>query len=492
MSKASKPMSNNNQKTACIIGGGMSGLFTGALLAKNGYKVTVLEKNHIIGGGLQSFRRGDAVFNTGMQAFCGYDDNFTLPHFLDYVGINRSDLKIVPTDNDAQEIVWVDKSHCFKLPKGRLNYEKYLTSQFPDEADGIHKLLDCIYEIGNTFDYFYMRRMQQHPEAIQYAQITAEKLIRQYVKNETLVKLFGYVGPHLGYNLKKLPATELGMILTLYIEGSYRFADGNIQLAHALEQQISNTGGAVISDSEVTKIECSNNKLQCVYVRDTKFSSDTFVWACAPDILYKLGGENIFRSSTNYRIKTYSSNSSNYNIYIKFKKNNFPYINSWVFIPSLETSEDLPLYIAFITHPTSIQTEYAKTMEVCIPTHFSDFRKWKNTTLNNRTTDYEQMKQQFGEKVINYISKFYPELQYSVETIEISTPLTIRDFYGNPNGATYGQQGLFMPIKTKIKNLFLTGQAIQYQGLFGVMATSITTAETILGKNLIEEIAAAK
>ena len=47
-------MSNQNPHTVCVIGGGMSGLFTGALLAKNGYKVTVLEKNHIIGGGLLS------------------------------------------------------------------------------------------------------------------------------------------------------------------------------------------------------------------------------------------------------------------------------------------------------------------------------------------------------------------------------------------------------------------------------------------------------
>ena len=45
-------------KRVCIMGGGLGGLMTGALLAKEGYRVTVLEKNRIIGGGLQSFRRG--------------------------------------------------------------------------------------------------------------------------------------------------------------------------------------------------------------------------------------------------------------------------------------------------------------------------------------------------------------------------------------------------------------------------------------------------
>lgn len=35
-----------------IIGGGLGGLFSGAILAKEGLEVTVLEKNKIIGGGL--------------------------------------------------------------------------------------------------------------------------------------------------------------------------------------------------------------------------------------------------------------------------------------------------------------------------------------------------------------------------------------------------------------------------------------------------------
>ena len=42
--------------TVVIIGGGMGGLFTGALLARNGYRVTVLEQNAAVGGGLLGCR----------------------------------------------------------------------------------------------------------------------------------------------------------------------------------------------------------------------------------------------------------------------------------------------------------------------------------------------------------------------------------------------------------------------------------------------------
>ena len=38
-----------------IIGAGLGGLFTGAILSKEGFEVTLLEKNTLIGGGLETF-----------------------------------------------------------------------------------------------------------------------------------------------------------------------------------------------------------------------------------------------------------------------------------------------------------------------------------------------------------------------------------------------------------------------------------------------------
>jgi phytoene dehydrogenase-like protein len=43
-------MSGTKQKTVCIIGAGIAGLTAAALLLKNGYKVTVYEEQHVLGG----------------------------------------------------------------------------------------------------------------------------------------------------------------------------------------------------------------------------------------------------------------------------------------------------------------------------------------------------------------------------------------------------------------------------------------------------------
>lgn len=485
-------MSETKPHTVCIIGGGMSGLITGALLAKNGYQVTVLEKNHIIGGGLQSFRRGDALFNTGMQAFCGYDKGFALYHLFNYFGFTKDDLSAVPLDPNAQEIVWTDATHCYRLPKTRAKYEAYLISQFPHQEKGIHDLLDDIYEIGSTFDYFWLHPMQRHEAAAKYAVITARQLLEKHLSDDRLIGLFEYVGMHLGYNLSVLPATELGMILNLYIEGGWRIAGGNIQLADLLASCIKAQNGCVINSAEVCELIVKNKKVAEVKTKDGRsFNADMFVCAMPPKPFLEMVNGEIFRSVTSERIMSFDNDSSCYICHAELKPNSMKYHNNLIFIPVPKNDESLPHYISMLTPPALDQGEWAQTVEILCFVRYKEFEKWEHTVSGRRGEEYQEKKARLAQYIISYISQFYPELKEAIEHIYVSSPLTIRDYYSNPQGAVYAQQGLFAPIKTKASNLFLTGQAVQYQGLFGVATTSIATAETILGRSLIEEIAQA-
>ncbi len=472
------------------MGGGMSGLITGALLAKNGYNVTILEKNAIIGGGLQSFRRGDAVFNTGMQAFCGYDKGFALYQLFNYFGFPNDSIPIIPLDREAQEIVWTDINHCYHLPKTRQKYEEYLASQFPQQAQGIHDLLDDIYEIGSTFDYFWLNPMQRHEAAARYAVITARQLLEKHLTDERLRQLFEYVGMHLGYNLSVLPATELGMILNLYIEGGWRIAGGNIQLANLLASFIKAHDGCVLNNAEVSEVIAEEKKMVRVRTKAGQFfDADIFICAMPPKPFLSMTKGELFRAVTSERIAEFNNDSSCYICHAKLKPNRMKYHNNLIFIPVPENDKSLPHYISMLTPPSITQDEWAQTVEILCFVRYHEFKQWENTVTGRRGEEYEQQKSLLAQQTVNYISQFYPELKDAIEQVYVSTPLTIRDYYSNPDGAVYAQQGLFAPVKAKATNLFLTGQSVQYQGLFGVATTAIATVETILGKSLIEEIA---
>ena len=50
-----------------IIGSGLGGLISAVILAKEGKKVCVLEKNNQYGGNLQTFVREKVIFDTGVH-----------------------------------------------------------------------------------------------------------------------------------------------------------------------------------------------------------------------------------------------------------------------------------------------------------------------------------------------------------------------------------------------------------------------------------------
>ena len=52
-------------KKVIVIGSGFSGLSTAAFLAKNGYSVTILEKNKTIGGRARLFKEKGYTFDMG-------------------------------------------------------------------------------------------------------------------------------------------------------------------------------------------------------------------------------------------------------------------------------------------------------------------------------------------------------------------------------------------------------------------------------------------
>ena len=80
-----------------ILGAGVGGLFTGALLAQRGYRVTLLEQLPVYGGGLYSYERNGETLGTGMHILTGLEPNGAVRSVLDSLGIEP---QVVPTTLD--------------------------------------------------------------------------------------------------------------------------------------------------------------------------------------------------------------------------------------------------------------------------------------------------------------------------------------------------------------------------------------------------------
>ncbi len=96
------------KQSVIIIGGGIGGLFSGAILSKEGYDVTIFEQHYKIGGGLHHFKRESVELETGMHVIGAFQEDGLLNKICSYLGI-MDKLSIRPTDDDCFERFYIGR-----------------------------------------------------------------------------------------------------------------------------------------------------------------------------------------------------------------------------------------------------------------------------------------------------------------------------------------------------------------------------------------------
>ena len=479
-------------KTCIIIGGGIGGLVTGALLAKEGYQVTVLEKNAIIGGGLQTFKRHDVSFPTGMHIFGGFRKDGNLRKIFGYLGV-MDEISLHLTDEDASDVVtMVDEGETYCLPQGKERFITYLSKKFPAEKENIKKYINRLFELSEEEDLFYLREASaDHLSHSDDFLGSVNQLRDQYITDLKLKSLLTYLNPLFGGDPQTTPAYIHALLSTLHINGTFQFVGESQQMADALAKVIKNAGGQVLANEEVVKIDVENHQVTSILTsKGHRYQAEYYISDVHPDVLLRIIDSQAFSTAFKSRIQSVPETTSSFKVYIKFKDKAFPYQNHAHFC--LSDTDDWPQSVMFVTPPVPQQNEFAETMVIISQMDFGKVKQWEETHVGHRGEGYEQWKQEMTEKMLDFIERLYPDFRNHIEFAFASSPLTIRDYYGNKEGSNYGFQkdsnNLMlsqMSVSTKVKNLFLTGQNVNIHGLCGVSLTAIETAEVLVGRNVI-------
>jgi all-trans-retinol 13,14-reductase len=87
-----------------VIGGGLGGLLCGNILTREGLNVCLIERNHKLGGSLQTFGRKGVIFNTGLNYTESLADGQVLNRYFKYFGLLDT-LKLRKLDVDGFEVI---------------------------------------------------------------------------------------------------------------------------------------------------------------------------------------------------------------------------------------------------------------------------------------------------------------------------------------------------------------------------------------------------
>jgi len=495
-----------------IIGGGMSGLVCAYILSKEGKKVIVLEKNSQLGGGLQIFSRDKTLFETGVHYVGGLEEGQTLNQLFKYLNL-MSQIQIKQMDKEGfDKIHFGNEKKYYSIAQGYDTFIKNLIVDFPHQEKEINEYCKKIQDICKKFPLYNLENIGEYPVSNEEME-GASEVIETIISDERLQNVLGAQNSLYAGEKGITPFYVHALIVNSYIESAWRFLNGSSQVARLLASSIKSMGGKVIKNAEVVDATIIDKKVSEVKLEDgTLLEAKNIISSLHPIETIRIFEEENFKGIYKKRIRRIKNSISAFGVNLCFKKDTFPYLNhniyhfeKGVWDADIYTQENWPRGLFLCFHPLKNNSKFSDGCSILTYMHFEDVKKWEKTfsthfKKNNREKSYEIFKKEYEEKVIISLEKMFPDIRSCIRYIHSFTPLTLRDYNAAPFGTMYGFQKnknnplkSYIHTKTKIPNLYLTGQAVNLHGVLGVTISALLTCFNFVDqRKLLESIRNAK
>lgn len=481
-----------------IIGAGLGGLECGYILAKNGCDVTVLEHDAHIGGCLQTFKRGKALFDTGFHYVGGLDEGQSLHGLFRYFGL--LDLPWQRMDADCfDEVVIGGKSYPFA--NGHQNFVARLAESFPKEKANLTKYAEFLRQVGEHLPDSFSAGDAALQSTSLFAK-SAYQFLNDTISDPLLRKVLSGTSLKMELCAETLPLYVFAQINNSFIQSAWRLRGGGSLIADRLAESIRAFGGTVRTNSTVTKIVCDESgKISKVMVNGGEsVAADWVISSAHPAVTIGLFDEDApLRHVYRRRISNLHNSFGMFTANIRLKPNELPYLNRNIFVHR----PDADLWHVDTQRTDSVLvnygvpedgSDYAATVDLLTPMRWSDVERWAECARGHRGESYVDFKNRKVEECLQLVERRLPQLRTAVERVFTSTPLSYRAYTLTSEGSAYGISkdynnplGTVLAPRTPVENLLLTGQSLNLHGVLGVSMTSVFTCAEILGMDFLSE-----
>jgi len=492
-----------------IIGSGMGGLVCGTMLSREGYRVTIVERNKQIGGSLQIYVHDKVIFDAGVHYLGGLDKGQNLYQIFKWLGL-LDKLKLEKMDQDFDRIIIEGDEKEYKIRQGYEAFAQQMILDFPGEKTAIQKYIK---EVVDTCDRFPMYRLQMRGDLNVKEEamgVSAKLFIDSLTENKTLRAVLAGNNMLYAGSGDQTPFYMHALTVNSYMESAWRCLDGGSQIAKILAQIIQAEGGRIIKNREVKKLVVEDGRVTSALLDNgTSIGAAYFISNTSPANTYRMVESGMIRPVTRNRIEEMPTTVSSFILNIVFKTDRISYKKHNYYYHAKEsvwemdnyTEMNWPLGYAMYFIPSFSNPGYAAGLTIFAYMRYEEVKEWSssfNTVSKKRERgkEYEQFKIKKAEKLLSRVEEKFPGLRKSIKHYYTATPLTFRDYIGNDDGNLYGAMKdyknplatLFSP-KTKIPNLFLTGQYLNLHGILGTAISGLITSAALMGKeDFIEKI----
>lgn len=490
----------NDKKHIVIIGSGLGGLVCGAILSRNGYRVTILEQHHTAGGCLQSFVRKGVKFDTGMHYVGSMNDGGALRKFWEYIGLTDK-VGFEELDENGFDVIEINGKE-YRYAMGTDSFVNNLAQQFPEQRDNIKKYIDRIRDIASHSIFFGKHTSTESFLDNDYLKLSINKFLDEISGDEELKNVLIGNNLLLAGEKDKTPIYLNALINASYIEGAYRIIGGSDKIASELCRQIVACGSQVQTRAKVVRIETEENVVKSVLLADgTQVMADYFISNIHPSKTLSMTGTPVLRKSYRERILHAENTKSVFAVYIIFNKDRVPYqkynyynhqsADVWQSV----VGEFGNSYL-YMHQCEEKNQKYAHSAMVMAIMEYADVARWENVANRHNNKEYKDFKAHHAEILLARLEQRYPNIRDDIESFYTSSPLTYSDYTNAPDGTIYGTAlDITKPLSgviahwTKLTNLMFVGQNTYAHGMLGVVISAIIVCGEFLGvETIINEI----
>ncbi|MDP7040428.1 MAG: NAD(P)/FAD-dependent oxidoreductase [Myxococcota bacterium] len=518
-----RPENAQEQFDCIIIGSGISGLTTGAILAKLGQKVLILEKHFKIGGWTHTFKRKQYEWDVGIHYIGEVHNSYsTARKLFDFASDGK--LEWAKMADNYDRIIFPDKSYDFNAPRQRFIDD--LVGHFPGTQEKMEEYIsavDTVVRQGRP--YFANKALPEWIAKMTYSTMTEKyfKLANRTTKDvimsifndeKILGVLTGQWGDH-GLPPDQSSFAMHAMVVRHYLDGGNYPVGGSRMIAETITDHIEKHGGKTFVNAGVDEILLKKDKAIGVRLEN----GDEIL---APKVVSSAGVVNTYgkllRSSKHAptfqkRLRKVVPTGSYLCLYVGFNRSakdiGLETTNLWIYPDydhdkniaefSADSEKDFP--VVYVSFPSAKDPAWDKehpnsaTMEVITMAQFDWYDKWASGYWKKHGDEYEAHKEKLSQRLLEKVFEHVPQAKAHLDYYELSTPLTVRDLANYPQGELYGlehdpsrfQQRWLKP-RSDIKNLFLTGQDILTVGVTSALFSGLVTASAITKKDLRKEL----
>ncbi len=273
-------------KKVIVIGAGFAGLSAAATLSKNGFDVTLFEKNNSLGGRARKLEMEGFTFDMGPSWYWMPDVFENYFKVFDTTVAEQYDLIRL----DPSYAVFFSKDEVFRIPANLNEFYQLFEQHEPGSSAPLKKFLaDAEYKYNISMSDFVLKPSLSILEFMDFRILNAafrmdlfksiSKYIRNHFTNPKLIQLLEFPVLFLGAKPNDTPALYSMMNYADIVLGTWYPMGGMYKIVEAMVSVAVAQGVKIKTNETVSKINIENKKAVSVVSNGVTYKTDIVIGA---------------------------------------------------------------------------------------------------------------------------------------------------------------------------------------------------------------------